>query len=400
MAEIGLDGRAGTPARAARLRPRIAADTTRAALLSMSEAAAIAGDWAELGERAAEDNHFFSPDAVLAAAAHFGVAVRVAVVRDADGSLIAAAPVTLTRLGHVASAIRVWSHDYGPLGVPLVDAGRIDRGVRGLLDQVVPAGTCLVIPDLPLDGPVAAAIRRAAAVDGRPVAAVGAQERAILDRVDGADLRAGLPGRRRKEFARQMRRLADLGTVTLESVTDADAAMSRLEEFMALEASGWKGRGHTALVSSPSTAAFARAVVQARAAHGAVRIDALRLDGRPLAMLVSFTAGRTAWTWKIAYAEAYARFSPGAQIMLEVARNLFADGRVQRIDSCAAAHHPMIDHLWKGRLAIGTLVVGPSGGGVAYGLGLGILRAETGARDLARRLRGRLQPHRHKEHSA
>ena len=115
-------------------------------------------------------------------------------------------------------------------------------------------------------------------------------------------------------------------------------------------------------------------------------------------MLVSFVAGATAWTWKIAYAEDFARFSPGAQVMLEAPSHLFADGRIERIDSLASADHPMVDRLWPDRLAIGTLVIGPKPGSLRatalHALGLASLRAETPARELARHLRARLKARR------
>jgi hypothetical protein len=39
------------------------------------------------------------------------------------------------------------------------------------------------------------------------------------------------------------------------------------------------------------------------------------MTGKPVAMLVTFIARETAYTWKIAHDEAFARFSPGAQLM-------------------------------------------------------------------------------------
>jgi hypothetical protein len=104
-------------------------------------------------------------------------------------------------------------------------------------------------------------------------------------------------------------------------------------------------------------------------------------------MLITFIAGATAFTWKIAYDEAYARFSPGAQLMLEAARRIFAETSVSRIDSCADAGHPMIDRLWPGRMAVGTLVVGPPGGGLIYRAGVAVAKAEAFARASLKRLR-------------
>jgi hypothetical protein len=187
-----------------------------------------------------------------------------------------------------------------------------------------------------------------------------------------------------------MRRLGDLGSVSIETTVDADRVRARFEEFLALEAAGWKGRRGSALASTAATAEFAREVVFNRSDAGAARIDSIRVGARPIAIVVGFVAGATAFTWKIAYDEAYARFSPGAQLMLRVATSFFSDPAVARIDSCAAANHPMVDHLWPGRMAIGTLVVGPRGGGAVHRVGLAAANAEIFARANARRLRDRL----------
>jgi hypothetical protein len=107
-------------------------------------------------------------------------------------------------------------------------------------------------------------------------------------------------------------------------------------------------------------------------------------------MLVTLLAGRTAYSWKIAYDETFARFSPGVQLMLEAGRALLADRVVTRIDSCAVADHPMVDHVWKDRLAIGTMIIGPRGGGMIHGAGVTAAKAELSARGLVRRLKQRL----------
>ena len=396
MAELGLG--LAEPARASRrVAPKIASTEARVALLAIGEAAAIAGEWADLSARAAEDNHFFHPDFALPAATHLRSGIRLAVVRNTDGRLIAAAPVTADRLGRIAPAARVWSHEYGPLGVPLIDATAADEAIAAFIERVTPPGGSLILPDLPLEGVIAAAFHRLAVRVGRPVDVVSPYRRALL-RAGAGDPRLRLPARRRKEFARQMRRLADLGEVVVESAFESGKVRARFEEFLVLEAAGWKGRNRSALVSSEATLAFARAMVRASAEDGRARIDSIRLNRRPIAMLVSFVSGATAWTWKIAYAEDFARFSPGAQVMLEAPSHLFADGRIERIDSLASADHPMVDRLWPDRLAVGTLVIGPKPGSLRatalHALGLASLHAETRGREFARHLRARLRARR------
>ena len=353
----------------------------------------LASEWAGLAARSAGDNVFFHPDFAIPAMQHLARGgVSLATVAQA-GVLVAVAPFTRTRLGGIAPAVRLWSHPYAPLAQPLIAAGSVDDAVAALVEGLAPrgAGVSLIVPDLPLDGPIARALLRFAVAGGRPTVVRNMHVRAMLDRPgEGAiDLRSLLPTRRRKEYARQMRRLGEAGRVTIETAVDADEVRARFEEFSAVEAAGWKGRRATALASSPAITEFARAAVSNRADAGAARIHSIRIDGRPIAALVTFLSGTTAYTWKIAYDEAYARFSPGAQLMMEAARSLFSEPSVLRIDSCATADHPMIDRLWPGRLAIGSVVIGPAGTGTVHRLGLAAATIGAAVRDRARRLSAR-----------
>ena len=363
-------------------------------MTSVDAATDIVAPWSALADATVEGNVFFHPGFALPAMRHFGGgAVGVATVA-AGSRLVTAAPIVRKRLGGVAPAVSVWTHPYGPLGLPLVDAESVDEAVPALIEGLAPAnaGISLTIPDVPLDSSIAVAVMKHAEATDRPIAVLTPHHRAVLKRpAVPVDLRAAQPPRRRKEYTRQMRRLGDLGRVVLETATERDRVCARFEEFVALEAAGWKGRAGSALASLLPAAEFAREAVFNLSAAGAVRIDSMRLDDHPIAILVSFTTGATAFTWKIAYDEAYARFSPGAQLMMDVASSLFADPTVARIDSCATADHPMVDHLWPDRMAIGTVVLGPPHGGILHRLGLTAARAEIAARDRAKRLRDRMR---------
>ena len=365
--------------------------TLKFASTVFGDATRLLPEWTVLAARSSGDNLFFHPDFVLPAMQHLGPHVAIATVTHPDGRLAALAPYTRTRLGRIAPATRLWAHDYAPLGLPLVDRDAVAPAVAALLDGLAPAGsgTSLIAADLPLEGPVAVALIDAARRHNRPVDILDGHVRAALDRSEpgATDPRGALPARRRKEYARQMRRLAEVGEVKLRAAIDPADVRAGFEAFMLLEAAGWKGKRGSALISSAATREFAREVVSNRADAGAARIDSIDLGGHPIAMVVSFAAGETAWTWKIAYDETFARFSPGAQLMLEAAKAIFSDPTIGHIDSCAAADHPMIDHLWPGRLAIGSLVIGPTGGSAVHSIGLAAARAELAARAAVRRLR-------------
>ncbi|MCX5494565.1 GNAT family N-acetyltransferase [Kaistia dalseonensis] len=342
-------------------------------------------DWAGLAVRSIEQNPFFAPFLTRAALAHLAKGhVHLAAVRNACGRLIALAPVGGMRLGRLLPARAVWTHLYGPLGTPLIDAEQQDEAVSGLIaamDGKRRHGALLVFPDLPIDGPVSQTLQAQARAAGRPVAIIAPYRRAALFHADEPPVavRDGLPPKRRKELSRQLRRLSEEGVLTIE----VSPAATAIDDFLALEAGGWKGARGTALARRPEAEAFMRAAIEG-AEEGAAAIIAMRLDGRPVAMLLVFRSGDMAVTWKIAHDEALARFSPGVQLMLEASDRLMSDPALRRIDSLASADHPMIDRLWPDRIGIATLVIGPRNGRLGFVLGVALARAEAKARAMLR----------------
>ncbi|MCX5514303.1 hypothetical protein C3941_14605 [Kaistia algarum] len=360
--------------------------------------AAVAG-WEILAGKSVEANPFFSPAITTAAVAHLGDERVHLAAPEVGGRLLALAPIISTRLGRIAPAVSVWTHRYGPLGTPLLDVEAPDEAVERLVRAMAPkdASTAILLfPDLPLDGPSAAILRRFAAAEGRPVAEIGAYRRAALRRGSSGEtpFRLQIERRRRKEFARQRRRLAESGHLVARRVGPGPDLESAVMAFLALEAEGWKGRRRTALAADPASRAFALAAML-RSPQGSVTIDCIDLDGSPVAMLVSFRMAGLVATWKIAHDEAFARFSPGVQVMLEASEAWLSDATVTNLDSLAAADHPMIDGLWPERIRIGVLAVGPVGGSPLFDLGVAAARAEAEARRRYRawkHSRGRSRP--------
>src|SRR3546814_9715241 len=106
-------------------------------------------------------------------------------------------------------------------------------------------------------------------------------------------------------------------------------------DLLALEARGWKGRAGSALASHSETEAWFRAVLTGAADAGKLDMRALDLEGRPLAMLVNFLCPPGGFSFKTAFDEHYARFSPG--VLLQQANlDLLEDPKVAWVDSCAA----------------------------------------------------------------
>ena len=119
-------------------------------------------------------------------------------------------------------------------------------------DQAMPAQ--LLLPLVPQQGAFADALEMVLARQGRRAAAFGRHERALL--APGVErekyLENAMSGNKRKKLRRQRRRLDDIAPVAVTTATGAPDIEGALKDFMVLEASGWKGRAGTAIVSNPA----------------------------------------------------------------------------------------------------------------------------------------------------
>ena len=275
-----------------------------------------------------------------------------------DTMLIGMLPVTqATKYGRMPIRhVENWGHYQCFLGTPLVRAGYEPlfwTTVLASLDKAQWASNFLHINGMDLHGSVLAGLRRARRVD-------------IVHRTERALLRSGLTSaayyetnvsnKKRKELRRLRSRLDELGEVAFMELASDGHVGAWADDFLALEASGWKGRAGSALNADTATKAFFEEVVSG--AHRAGNLKMLRMthDGKPIAMLVNFITPPGAYAFKIAFDEDYARFSPGVQIKIENLKTLNRSD-ILWSDSCAVEHHPMINSLWTERRKIVRVTV-------------------------------------------
>jgi CelD/BcsL family acetyltransferase involved in cellulose biosynthesis len=317
--------------------------------------------WRELAGQALEPNVFLEPAFACAAASHLaGEQVGVLVAREGERFVgLLPGRVEGFRQGRAVPTFVAWTHPFAPLSAPLIDRTASAEIIGTMLDclSALPgAPRVALFPLIPEQGPVASLIAQHLATTRRAPYRLGAHLRASL--VPGppsAD--AEVSSKRLKELRRLRRRLTEEGALTHETAKDANAVDAALAGYLAVEAAGWKGRSRSAATQNSSTARFFAGAVTALASEGKARIDRLKLNGRTIAATITLFSGNRAWFWKTAYDEAYARFSPGVQLALDLTESLQGDENIALVDSCAAADHPMIDHLWGGRLAIADWLI-------------------------------------------
>ena len=128
-----------------------------------------------------------------------------------------------------------------------------------------------------------------------------------------------------------------------------------------------EGRAGTATSQRADRLEFMRRAVRGMAEAGQARIHLLALDNRAIAVGIGFLEGDRAWFWKIAYDEAYARYSPGVQVAIALTDDFLAVPGVRSIDLVAGPGHPMIDHLFRERLAVADWRIDLTPGGSIAG---------------------------------
>jgi hypothetical protein len=171
--------------------------------------------------------------------------------------------------------------------------------------------------------------------------------RASLDATREADalLHEALGAKKLKELRRQRHRLAEHRAVSFEVARSRDEVAAAIETFMKLEASGWKGERGTALAQHEGDAVFIRRATAALAETGQCEIVSLRAGDTPVAAAIVLRHQDRAFYFKLGVDE------------LDLTRHLCADPAIASADSTASPDHPMINPIWRDRLAIGDVLI-------------------------------------------
>jgi hypothetical protein len=323
-----------------------------------------------LSNRAMEPNVFFASRFLAPALPRLeDREIRLAIIRDdRDGRsrLRFLMPFSVEKPGFSIGApiIRTWANPFGPLGTPLVDGENPAETIDHLLDALGREESklphVLVLPDIRLRGPFAQMLKAIAISRNLPVLTANQHERPMLESLEDGEtyLKASIKSSHMREMRRQWGHLEQLGTVSYSVARLPHEVRQRMEEFLLLEASGWKGKKRSAMLSDRYRAAFAREALFNLAETDAARIHTIDLDGKAIASMVVLMMNGEAYTWKTAYDESYARFSPGKLLVAHLTEWHLDDANIVRTDSCGAPDHPIMSRLWREREEMGTLVVG------------------------------------------
>jgi CelD/BcsL family acetyltransferase involved in cellulose biosynthesis len=346
--------------------PARAASPSSHALVPLTAVAASL--WRRLAESAVEPNGYYLPDWELAvnasARGRTGTSALIAQIEtenDGAARLIGLMPVVaMSRAYKIPLPALVSGHPYGTLCTPLLDRDMAPDAAAQLLQAARNAGArALILREVALDGAAMKAFDEVLRQEDLRPRVLQSHLRASLDATRGAEelLREALGPKKLKELRRQRHRLAQYGAVRFEVACRPEAVAAALETFLRLEASGWKGKRGTALMQDDGDASFIRRAAPALAANSQCEIVTLHADIMPVAAAIVLRHQDRAFYFKLGIDERFAKFSPGVQLTLELTRHLCADPAIASADSMASPDHPMINPIWRGRFAIGDVLI-------------------------------------------
>ena len=337
--------------------------------------------WEALAANAIEPNVFYEPWQVMSALRDLTDAPPLELLLVLNEAAVPPGLCGVFPLERSASyrglpvhSLRMWQHKYLFLCTPLVSREHAHSTLNHFLVWTASAeANCEIVSleDIRADGPFADALKQALDSIRRPHFEECRYSRALLE-VDAAQdsrayMEAALSKKKIKEYRRLAQRLSEQGDMRFERLQPGADVQPWLDEFLRLEASGWKGREGSAFASTaPDRHYFTEIVTQAHA-RGRLALLALRLDGVAIAMKCNFVGADGAWAFKIGFEESFAKYSPGVLLELENIRVAFDERnprnglRFPWMDSCAKPDHPMIDHLWRSGRSIETCVFATGG---------------------------------------
>lgn len=358
--------------------------------------------WEDLAANALEPNPFYEPWMLMPALRWFTTErdVRVVLVagEEQDRAVLHGVFPLERKTKYKklpVSSYSMWQHLYCALCTPLIRASHARECLESFLDWLSSERESALIEfnQVSGDGSFHQVLSDCLAERGRVSLDCETYRRAMFRPMESADkyLRAAISPKHLKDMRRRLRRLSEIGQVECDELESDGDVDSWIDEFLQLEASGWKGKDGGAFASREASRNYFVAVAREGFKRGKLMMSAFRLNGRPLAQKFSIVGQAEAFALKIAFDEHYSYFSPGILLEVENIRWLHSRPDVEWMDSCAAPVH-FINRLWLDRRTIRTILVsnGKRGDFILYVLPLltqanrrlrGFLRGNAGQQE-------------------
>ena len=249
-----------------------------------------------------------------------------------------------------------WLTPLTPTGLP---AAGLPPGADDALALLESTESPILFRNLKLEHPVTQALLTAAAHQKT----IKTWVRAGLNLAGSYDdwLMTNFDQKRRKELKRLRTRLGEQGKLESIALDPKGDLEPFLQAFLVLEAKSWKGKRGTAVANDTQLQKALAAGLHAMHGAGRVKFWQINFDGQAIASLFALVDDGEVTLGKIAHDDAFGKSSPGVLIILDATASLMGQPGLTLADSNAMPGHPMIDRIWRDRIAcVDVLLAGPS----------------------------------------
>jgi CelD/BcsL family acetyltransferase involved in cellulose biosynthesis len=338
-------------------------------LRSLRACGDFVAEWHDLAQRSLQPNVFYEPEIALAAAQHLVGAdsTQAVLVWDrpaAEGRrcLLGLFPVKIPGPILPFRQLKGMASPYFASGVPLVDrecAPDVLEAILRWLGSADSSGSSYLLPRIDLDGQFACALMAAARTAGRALTVIGRHYRPLLKSHDGIDEDQSRAMRlaRLKVLRRQ---IGSAGKCEIIEASEGAALRDAAEIFMAMEASGRRGRAGTAIMMQTRTSTFLRTATRGLGQGRHCRLTTLMQGETPLAAALLYESGPRAWLVDLVHDETFARYAPGEYLALALTERQARHGRTLATEQCSTLAQPALDRLWPDQIAVADILVSPA----------------------------------------
>jgi len=160
-----------------------------------------------------------------------------------------------------------------------------------------------------------------------------------------------------KDIQKKQRKLQQLGTVEYATPVSTEEAGEWINEFIRLEAAGWKRQRGDTIAANTNHVHFFRDAMEEVWQAGKLDLIALRLDSKLIAIKINLLCHIGAFAVRISFDESYRAYSPGLLLELENIRRFHQRPGIQWMDSCADQYNPMFNRIWSEKRVIESLLI-------------------------------------------
>ncbi|MEK9633648.1 MAG: GNAT family N-acetyltransferase, partial [Opitutae bacterium] len=137
-----------------------------------------------------------------------------------------------------------------------------------------------------------------------------------------------LGAKSRKSLRYDQRKLAEQGDVAIETVDSLKEVRAIMPATCLVEVESWKSKEGAGLYSIRGKRGFFFELLPELAKSGRARVSVMRLDDQPIAWQIDLLDAGYVGVHHLAFDQAYAKFSPGKQLLISNLRRAWEERRL------------------------------------------------------------------------